>query len=430
VGQESLPEHYAEAMLGKLGGAHLVRNQLTGDVRSVGLVNVGPTNAAVELAAQLPTVTELEVVALPYNEFDDRGLGHIAGMAPLKQLQVVSPRITDRGAAGLAALISLEELAIDAPLTDAAVSSFAALTELRLLDLYGTRVTGQGLADLAPLTNLEFLCLDRTRVGDAGLESISQLISLRTLLLRQTPVSDAGMSNLALLPNLERLDLDGTAVTDAGVAALAGTIDPQLMTFTGPSQLRRISLRGVTGLRGENGQLANLYGLPFLTRIDIAGTPLARDPARLERLQRAEETVEHWRRLPRRRSEGPIVRFDENGELYGLYFIEPSFTISREALEELFDYPPPTLQELSLRGATLRQGTEDTPGDLEQLSKLTNLRKLNLYGTNPTDADLLLLAPLTNLKQLYLAETDTQVTPEGEQALIDMIAGLEITRLP
>jgi hypothetical protein len=203
------------------------------------------------------------------------------------------------------------------------------------------------------------------------------------------------------------------------------------MTFTGPTQLRELSLRGAPNVRGEDvGSIANLYGLPFLTQLEIAGTPLAADKAKLEQLQRAEDTVEHWRRLPRGRNEGPIARFDENGDLYGLYFIEPSFPISGEALDELYDYPPPTLEELSLRDSTLRRGTEGMPGDLQQLSKLTNLRKLNLYKTDVTDADLLQLAPLTNLRQVYLAESDTQVTAQGEQALIDAIPGLEILRLP
>jgi hypothetical protein len=429
--QDSPQQRYAAAMLGKLGGAHLVYTPQTGGVKSVGLVNVIPTNAALALTAQLPTVTELEVVALRHNDLDDVGLSHVARMTPLQKLQVVGPRITDRGAAGLAKLVGLQELAIDGPITDEAVSSLTSLTELRLLDLYGTRVTGETLAALAPLTNLEFLCLDGTRVGDAGLESIAQLGSLRTLLLRGTPVSDAGMANFALLPNLERLDLDGTAVTDEGVTALAGTIDPQLMTFTGPTRLRRLSLRGAPNVRGDNlGAIANLYGLPFLTGLDVVGTPLAADKAKLAQLKRAEETVEHWRRLPRRRSEGPIARFDASGDLYGLYFIDPAFPISSEGLTELSNYPPATLRELSLREATLRRGTEDTPGDLQRLSKLTNLRKLNLYKTDVADADLLQLAPLANLQELYLAESDTQVTAEGEQSLVDAISGLRIIRLP
>jgi hypothetical protein len=430
LGQERWRESDAAAMLGKLGGAYLHRDPQTGRVRGVGLVNVGPTNAALVLAAQLPTVTELQVVALPHSDFDDRGVGHVAGMAPLTKLQLVGARITDGGAARLAALASLQELSLDAPITDAAVSSYAALTELRLLDLYGTRVTGPGLADLAPLTQLEFLGLDRSRVGDSGMESLVGLNSLRTLLLRGTPVTDHGMASLVLLANLERLYLDNTAVSDEGVAVLAGTIDPQLMTFRGPTQLRELSLRGAN-VRGDNlGSVANLYGLPFLTQLSLAETPLAADKAKLEQLARAEETAEHWRRLPRRRSEGPIVRFDHNGELYGLYFIEPSFPISREALDELFNYPPATLQELSLRSATLRRGTDEAPGDVRQLSRLTNLRTLNLYGTDLADADLRQLTPLTNLRQVFLAETDTQITAEGEQALMDAVSGLEIIRLP
>jgi hypothetical protein len=190
--QEQWRAEYAAAMLGKLGGAHLVRTPQTGNVQSVGLVNVVPTNAALAFAAQLPTVTELEVVALPHSDFDDRGLGYVARMTPLKHLQLVGSRITDRGAGQLAALVSLEELSIDAPITDAAVSQFSALTELRVLDLYGTRVTGAVLADLAPLTQLQFLCLDRTRVGDAGLESLTALTSLPRFSCAEPPSPTRG----------------------------------------------------------------------------------------------------------------------------------------------------------------------------------------------------------------------------------------------
>jgi hypothetical protein len=239
------------------------------------------------------------------------------------------------------------------------------------------------------------------------------------------------MEHLALLPNLERLDLDRAAVTDSAVVALAGAIDPQLMTFAGPAQLREVSLRGAPNLRGDNlAAVANLYGLPYVQRVDVAQTPLAADPANVEKLAEAEALVEHWRSLPTVRSEGPIVRFDENLNLYGLYFIAPSFAVSREALDELFRFPPETLQELSLREASLRTKTTRDAGDLEKLSKLTNLRTLNLYKTGIRDDDLQNLQALTNLRVLYLAEADTQVTPEGEQALKSALPELRIVRLP
>jgi hypothetical protein len=429
--QQPTREQYAAAMLGRLGGAHLGRDPQTGRVTSLGLVNVWPTNEALSLAGRLPGLTELEVVALPGQDLDDRGLTHLRGLTRLQFLQLVGPNLTDRGMTSLAALTNLEQLSIDAPITDAGLQRLQALSRLRLLDLYGTRITGQGLAHLSPLTQLEFLCLDRTQVYDAGLQSLGELSAVRTLLLRNTKVTDSGMASLAMLPNLERLYLDGTAVTETGLAALAGGVDAQMGAFTGPTQLRELSLRGAPNLRGDQlAGVANLYGLPYFRQLDLTQTPLAADRAKMARLQQASQLVEHWRALPTVRSEGPIVRFDDDLNLFGLYFIAPAYPVSREALNELSLYPPATLQELSLREATLRRADARDPGDLQRLSKLANLRRLNLYRTGIADADLQQLQSLTNLRELYLSEADTLVTTEGEQALKNAIPGLQIIRLP
>jgi hypothetical protein len=429
--QQTAREQFAAEMLNRLGGAHLARDRQTGRVTSLGLVNVWPTNEALSLATQLPGLSELEVVALPGQDFDDRGMAYLRGLTQLQFLQLVGPRVTDRGIASLAGLTNLEQLSINAPIADAGLQSLQGLTQLRLLDLYGTRITGEGLRHLTSLTQLEFLCLDRSRVGDAGLQSLADLNAVRTLLLRGTRVTDAGLATLASLPNLERLHLDGTAITENGLAALTSGLDPQLGAFTGPTQLRELSLRGAPNLRGDHlAGVANLYGLPFFRELDVTDTPLAADAAKMAKLNQASQTVEHWRSLPTVRSEGPIARFDDDLNLFGLYFIGPTFAVSREALNELSLYPPTTLQELSLREATLRRADTREPGDLQRLSKLTSLQRLNLYRTGIADADLQQLQPLTNLRELYLSEGDTLVTAEGEQALKSAIPGLQIIRLP
>ncbi len=422
---ETWNERYAVAMLAKLGGAHLHYDVETHRVKGLALVNVGPTNTALGFAASLPALVELEVIAAPWQDFNDMGLAALRRLPRLEQLQLVGPHITDAGIAHLADLTNLQELSIDAPITDAALPALAGLSQLRVLDLYGTRVTGRGLSQLAGLQQLEFLNLDRTRADDAGMAAIAQLPSLRTLLLRGSRITDEGLAHLGHQTTVERLYLDGAPVTEEGLGRLAGAVDPHLMTFVGAVQLRELSLRGAPYLRGEYLQgLANIYGLPYFRKLDIANTPLTRDLAKVQQLARAEQIVEHWRSVQGIGSVGPIVRFDENLNLFGLYFIPPALSASVNVLNELFDYPPETLQELSLRGALLRDI------DLARLARLKNLRRLSLYRARITDEGLQHLKALSNLRELYLAEDDTLVTADGENALRADLPDLQIIRIP
>jgi hypothetical protein len=89
----------------------------------------------------------------------------------------------------------------------------AGLTNLRVLNLRGTRVTN--LAPLAGLTNLESIDLVNTRVSD--ISPLAALTNLRSIDLRGTPVES--VAALAALASLESLDLKGTRVRD--VAALS-----------------------------------------------------------------------------------------------------------------------------------------------------------------------------------------------------------------
>lgn len=424
-GQEPWPEAQAARRLGQLGGTHLIRNIETHRVTRVALVNVGPTNAALSLAAQLPAVRELEVVALPWQDFNDVGLAYVARMTQLTQLQLVGPNISNYGVAQLAGLSSVEQLAIDAPISDGALDSIGKMRRLRLLDLHGAQVTGPGLSRLAGLDQLEFLVLDQTPVGDAGMPFVGQLGGLRRLLLRDTRISDAGLEHLVHLANLEQLYLDGSLIRGAGLSGLAGAVDPPMMTFAGAAQLREVSLRRAANLGSEHlSALANLYGLPYFTKLDIAQTPVSQDAAALDRLARAEQIAEHWRQVQGIGSSGPILRFDDNLNLVGLYFIPPGFTASNGALDELFNYPPTTLRELSLRDAILRNV------DVQSLTKLTNLQRLNLYKTRIGDEGLKHLQGLANLRQLFLDEGNNLITEGGIDALKTAIPEIEVVRLP
>ena len=63
-------------------------------------------------------------------------------------------------------------------ITDAGLARVAALTQLKVLVMWGTNVTDDGLANLARLKQLENLSIDSTHVTDAGLVHIAGLAQL------------------------------------------------------------------------------------------------------------------------------------------------------------------------------------------------------------------------------------------------------------
>jgi len=74
---------------------------------------------------------------------------------------------------------------------------WAGLTELTELHLEGTKITDKGLASLKGLKNLEYPSnLYGTAVTDAGLDQLSALTKLKHLYVWQTKVTDAGAGKL------------------------------------------------------------------------------------------------------------------------------------------------------------------------------------------------------------------------------------------
>src|SRR5262249_40852192 len=146
---------------------------------------------------------------------------------------------------------------------------------LEVVDLSGTRVSGQALAQLAKAPNIKHLLLantlvdDRyfaalemfpkletldvsagTNVSDAGLKSIVKLKGLKVLGLRRSKITDAGLEKLAALSELEQLELDGVKITDGGVAKLAGL-----------AKLRQIGLGNTQVTEGVTSTLAQMKQL-------------------------------------------------------------------------------------------------------------------------------------------------------------------------
>lgn len=145
---------------------------------------------------------------------------HLRCMKNLETLELTY-LATDAWVANIAGLTKLRVFACGPAthLTDASMSVFAGLPELRTLTIHGAAITDAGVARLSNLQHLEVLGLNRTAVTDTSLTTIGRF-PLRLLFLSFTRISDAGLPRLYGLGGLERLDIQGQMCTPAAVTVL------------------------------------------------------------------------------------------------------------------------------------------------------------------------------------------------------------------
>jgi hypothetical protein len=151
----------------------------------------------------------------------DADLEFVKGLTTLKVLYLWGTKVTDADLSNLTGLTRLEELNLgNTNVSDAGLANLKGLIRLEELNLGNTNISDAGLDYLQGLTQLKQLYLNTTQVSDAGVEHLKGLTRLEALNLGNTHVSDAGLANLKGLTQLKVLFLNGTQVTDAGVAKL------------------------------------------------------------------------------------------------------------------------------------------------------------------------------------------------------------------
>lgn len=136
-------------------------------------------------------------------------------------LDLASPPETERyeRSAQFLALVkrchNIEHLEMDLMyVTDSSVSSLAALTSLRELDLSYSRITNAGMKKLSGLRSLEYISLESVQgIGDSGLTGLDECRELREVSLAGTEVTDDGVALLQNHSKVSALNLCGTKVS-------------------------------------------------------------------------------------------------------------------------------------------------------------------------------------------------------------------------
>ena len=142
------------------------------------------------------------------------------------------------------------------PLNDLHLEYLDESKKLRVVHLWGTRITDSGIARLVELhPALVDLQLFDTAITDEALAHIGTLSHLQQLTLDNTAVTDAGIEKLKNLSQLKKLGLSGTRVTPAGVTKLQDAL-PKCKIQLDASQIQQTSQP--TSPQSDDAQIADL----------------------------------------------------------------------------------------------------------------------------------------------------------------------------
>jgi Leucine-rich repeat (LRR) protein len=307
------------------------------------------------LAAIVPLLETLPVVALDLSETQVTNLEPLKALTALQQLDLYKTQVAD-----------LEPL--------------QALTALQQLDLSNTRVAN--LEPLEGLTGLQQLYLSNTRV--ANLEPLKQLTALQQLYLASTRVANLGP--LKQLTELQQLDLSGTQVAE--LEPLKGLTSLQDLSLSGTQVAELEPLKQLTALQQlylATTRVANLEPLKQLTalqQLDLSDTQVAEL-----------EPLKGLTSLQDLSLSGTQVA--ELEPLKGLTALR-KLNLANSRVAELEPLKGLTLlQQLNLANTRVT--------NLEPLKGLTALRQLGLANTQV--AELEPLKRLTALQELYVFNT-------------------------
>ena len=336
------------ASIEKLGG-QVARDQ-KGSIIEVSLARTWAVDADVErIAASLPMLRKLDL-SLTY--VSDAGAEHIARLKHLEELNLLAAEF----------------------ITDAAVASLRANTNLRVLNLRGTDVTDSSLEYVGTLTNLRALDISFTQITDVGMEHLAPLSALEELNLGGDKISGVGLHVLKYLPRLRKLSFYGVQRRNAGYCWAPVMTDVELDTIA--------LLDGIEELNISNGvalgapRPASLGPAPEEAECRIIGGTRITDlgVAKLSNLKK-------------------LRHLDLGGSV-----------VTGAVLKTLAAFP--NLQRVSLWNV---RGLDDSaaPG-FESLRTVTSL---DVSDTSVGDQTLAALAKLPNLQRLYIS--DTAVTAAG-----------------
>ena len=308
--------------------------------------------------------------------------GQAKGTVRLPENSVVSLTIANSSAEALKALSELpsdsihEILCTNSKYDGNILIPISHFTSLRSLSLSGIPITDQQLDSIKRLPNLEVLYLSDTKITGSSFKQISKLKKLRVLYLYNRTFNEEQFADLVPAKNLNELHFSSVELGDVAARHLS-----QIPSLT---QIRcpwRLSDKGLEHL----ASLDKLEMVYHFGDVNDAGVNSLAKMKSLKHLWFQQSNV----------SDHQIRALDNNGTLESLSFSSPA--ISANVLETLASIP--TLKNLSFINV---QPEQDFDSNWHLLAKLGQLRVLKLNGIELTKKHLESLSKLKNLRQLEI----------------------------
>jgi hypothetical protein len=219
------------------------------------------------------------IVAVNLNStwVNDAELLRLVSLPKLERLDLSHTRISDEGLLHLRPAQHIRDLNLlyAEQITDLGLNAIKAWTNLKRLNVRGTRISDSTLTIVGKLAQLESLDIANTGVTDVGLDALVPLTHLKHLAIGRSRFSDEAIGVLRVLTTLESLDLSGPRGLARSQRAEAGAIPLALVHAIGElKELRTLKLGhnqiGAEELRGLAGSLGKLekIGLEGCARVD------------------------------------------------------------------------------------------------------------------------------------------------------------------
>lgn len=256
----------------------------------------------------------------------------------------------------------------------------AQIPTIQRLSLDESNVTKVGIRALQALPKLKYLNLARTRWSFEAIDDIVRLTGLRELSLEGCDWVEAEhIERIATLPNLESLNLSGTRVTATVYERLGQFPSLKNVQFNNCPQINDANVDSLIALRNKR---------PI--RLGLSWTEITRQG------------------LARLRASHPDLSVDVRPEtMVGLRLPGERGQFITDAKEEVIGF----------RYRRYPDGyiAEPQSGDLEMVSSLSSITRLNLDGANVTNDLLMEAKPMPQLEALRLSST--LVSDAGLQVL-------------
>ena len=192
---------------------------------------------------------------------NDTEILELAALPKLERLDLSHTRISDEGLLYLRPARQIRDLNLlyAEQITDLGLTAIKSWTNLKTLNVRGTRISDPTLAIIGKLPQLESLDIANTGVTEAGLDNLVALTKLKKLSIGRSRFSDSAMAVLRLLNTLDYLDLSGPRGVTRNQRAESGAVPETVVRAI--SELRELQNAKAGSQSNQCGGVTHFGGI-------------------------------------------------------------------------------------------------------------------------------------------------------------------------